>query len=71
MNVTPVDLRQRRFRSRLNGFDKVEVAAFLVAIADDYEHTLREADRLRQELAKMEPSSRNTARARRPCATRS
>ena len=55
VSVTPIDLRQRRFRSRLNGFDKVEVAAFLVAIADDYEHTLREADHLRQELAKLEP----------------
>jgi len=55
VSVTPIDLRQRRFRSRLNGFDKVEVAAFLVAIADDYEQTLREADLLRQELAKTEP----------------
>jgi len=55
VTVTPVELRQRRFRSRLNGFDKVEVVAFLVAIADDYEHTLREADLLRQELAKLEP----------------
>ena len=55
VSVTPIDLRQRRFRSRLNGFDKVEVAAFLVAIADDYEQTLREADLLRQELAKIEP----------------
>jgi cell division initiation protein len=55
VSVTPVDLRQRRFRSRLNGFDKVEVAKFLVAIAEDYEHTLHEADRLRRELAKLEP----------------
>ena len=55
ISVTPLDLRQRRFRSRMNGFDKVEVAAFLVAVADDYEQALREADQLRQELAKMEP----------------
>jgi cell division initiation protein len=55
VSVTPIDLRQRRFRSRLNGFDKVEVAAFLVAVADDYEHTLREADHFRQELTKIEP----------------
>ena len=55
VSVTPVELRQRRFRSRVNGFDKVEVAAFLVAIADDYEQTLREADYLRQELGRTEP----------------
>src|SRR5215207_282734 len=55
VSVTPVDLRQRRFRSRLNGFDKGEVAAFLLAIADDYEHTLHEADFLRHELEKIQP----------------
>jgi len=54
MNVSPLDLRQQRFRTRLNGFDKVEVAAFLTAVADDYEQSLRETDKLRQELAKME-----------------
>ena len=55
VSVTPVDLRQRRFRSRLNGFDKGEVAAFLAAVADDYEHTLHEADFLRHELEKIQP----------------
>jgi cell division initiation protein len=54
MNVSPLDLRQQRFRSRLNGFDKVEVAAFLVAVADDYEQALRETDKLRQDLARVE-----------------
>ena len=54
MNVSPLDLRQQRFRTRLNGFDKVEVAAFLSAVADDYEQALRETDKLRQDLAKME-----------------
>ena len=54
MNVSPLDLRQQRFRTRLNGFDKVEVAAFLVAVTDDYEQALRETDKLRQDLAKME-----------------
>jgi cell division initiation protein len=54
MNVSPLDLRQQRFRSALRGFDKVEVASFLVAVADDYEEALRETDRLRQELARSE-----------------
>ena len=54
MNVSPLDLRQQRFRTGLRGFDKVEVTAFLSAVADDYEQALRETDRLRQELAKME-----------------
>ena len=54
MNVSPLDLRQQRFKSRFRGFDKVEVASFLAAVAEDYEQALRETDRLRQDLASME-----------------
>jgi cell division initiation protein len=54
MNVSPLDLRQQRFRSAFRGFDKVEVASFLTAVADDYEQALRETDRLRQDLSRME-----------------
>jgi cell division initiation protein len=54
MNVSPLDLRQQRFRTRLRGFDKIEVTAFLTAVADDYEQALRETDNLRQELGKLE-----------------
>jgi len=54
MNVSPLDLRQQRFRSTFRGFDKVEVASFLAAVADDYEQALRETDKLRQDLALME-----------------
>ena len=32
----------------------MEVSSFLIAVADDYEGALREADRLRQELARLE-----------------
>jgi len=54
MNVSPLDLRQQRFRKTFRGFDKVEVTAFLVAVADDYEQALRETDRLRQELTRVD-----------------
>jgi cell division initiation protein len=54
MNVSPLDLRQQRFRKTLRGFDPVEVTSFLAAVADDYEQALREADRLRQDLMRME-----------------
>jgi cell division initiation protein len=54
MNVSPLDMRQQRFRKAFRGFDRVEVAAFLAAVADDYEQALRETDHLRQELARME-----------------
>lgn len=54
MNVSPLDLRQQRFRSGFLGFDKVEVASFLAAVAEDYEQALRETDRLRQNCLEME-----------------
>jgi cell division initiation protein len=54
MKVSPLDLRQQRFRSAFRGFDKVEVTSFLHAVADDYEQALRETDRLRQDLARIE-----------------
>jgi cell division initiation protein len=54
MTVTPLDLRQSRFKTAMRGFDKAEVNALLEAVADDYENTLRENDRLRQELARLD-----------------
>src|SRR4029079_6617687 len=54
MRIAPLDLRQQRFRTALRGFDRTEVVAFLTEAADDYEHALREIDRLRQDLMRME-----------------
>jgi cell division initiation protein len=54
MRVAPLDLRQHRFRTVLRGFDKTEVVALLTEAADDYEHALREVDRLRQDLIRVE-----------------
>jgi cell division initiation protein len=54
MNVSPLDLRQQRFRAAFRGFDRIEVTSFLAAVADDYEQALRETDRLRQDIASME-----------------
>jgi len=56
MKVTPLDLRQQRFRSVMRGFDRDEVAAFLNEVADDYENALREADRLRDDLTRAQAS---------------
>jgi cell division initiation protein len=54
MNVSPLDLRQPRFRNSFRGFDKIEVTSFLMAVADDYEQALRVTDQLRQDLVRME-----------------
>jgi cell division initiation protein len=54
MKIAPLDLRQARFKTAFRGFDKTEVTALLTEAADDYEQALREMDRLRQELSRME-----------------
>jgi len=54
MRIAPLDLRQQRFKTVVRGFDKTEVVAFLTEAADDYEHALREIDRLRQDLSRTE-----------------
>jgi cell division initiation protein len=56
MKVTPLDLRQQRFQTVMRGYDRGEVQAFLLEVADDYENALREADRLRDDLARAQAS---------------
>jgi cell division initiation protein len=54
MKVSPLDLRQTRFRTTFRGFDRAEVQALLTEVAEDYENALRETDKLQQECSKME-----------------
>jgi cell division initiation protein len=56
VNVSPIDMRQARFASAMRGFDKTEVTSFLEEAASDYEHAMRENDRLRQQIAALEAS---------------
>ena len=64
MNVSPLDLRQQRFRKAAPRLRHVEVTSFLAAVADDYEQALRETDRLRQDLMRMEAVLNRAPRAR-------
>src|SRR5215831_4359839 len=54
MRISPMDLRQQRFKTAMRGYDRTEVVAFLTEAADDYEHTMREIDRLRADLMRTE-----------------
>ena len=56
LTVTPLDMRQAKFAAGMRGFDRNEVSAFLLEAADGYEHALRENDRLRQEIVRLEAS---------------
>ena len=52
--VTPLDLRQMNFKTVMRGFDKDEVAALLLEVADDYERVLRENDRLCTDMVRLD-----------------
>jgi cell division initiation protein len=54
IRISPLDLRQPRFKRTMRGYDRTEVVAFLTEAADDYEQALREIDRLRTDLTRME-----------------
>jgi cell division initiation protein len=56
MKVTPLDLRQAQFKSKMRGYDPQEVAPFLADAANELENALREIDRLKHEAARSEVS---------------
>jgi cell division initiation protein len=54
LGVSPLDIRQAKFAITMRGFDRGEVTAFLQEAAEGYEQSLRENDRLRQEIIRFE-----------------
>ncbi len=54
MRNTPMDMRPPPVKPAMRGSDKTDVVAFLTEAADDYEHAMREIDRLRGDLKRME-----------------
>jgi len=54
--VTPLDLRQAKFNASLRGFDRSEVTTFLLEAADGYDQALRENERLRHDVLRLEAS---------------
>jgi len=56
LGVSPLDMRQAKFATAMRGFDRNEVSTFLLEAAEGYEQALRENDRLRQEIARLEAS---------------
>jgi cell division initiation protein len=52
--VSPLDLRQQKFKTAVRGFNRTEVAAFMQEAADGFDAALRENERLRQELVRLD-----------------
>src|SRR5438874_3971840 len=56
ISITPLDMRQARFTTSMRGFDKNDVTAFLQESAEGFDHALRENERLRMEIVRLEAS---------------
>lgn len=54
LKLTPLDLRQMKLSTSLRGFDKAEVTSLMLEAADGYEQALRENERLRADIARLE-----------------
>lgn len=54
MNVGPLNLRQQKLKPSSGVSTQVEVTSSSVAVADDFEQALRETNRLRQDVARLE-----------------
>ena len=59
MRISALDIRQQQFTSRMRGFDRQEVEAFLEDVAEDYESVVKENTLLKEQLAALEERSRN------------
>lgn len=54
MKLTPLDIQQMRFPTRLRGYDRKEVDQFLEVVTNAYEEVLREDQVLRDQLSGLE-----------------
>ena len=54
MNITPLDITQKRFPGALRGYDRQEVEAFLSLVASEFEDLVREVQALRSDVSRMD-----------------
>lgn len=50
MKISPINIKKQEFNTRLRGFDKDEVQAFLDKLADEFETLQKENDSLKKDL---------------------
>jgi cell division initiation protein len=53
MRLTPIEIRRHQFKSRLRGYDRAEVEAFLETVVADFEEVVRENALLQRESERL------------------
>jgi cell division initiation protein len=54
MNITPLDIQQQKFKTRIRGFDVREVDAFLEQVANVFESLKRNHKNMQEEVRRLE-----------------
>ena len=54
MNITPLDIQQQKFKTRIRGFDVREVDAFLEQVANVFESLKRNHKDMQEEVRRLE-----------------
>lgn len=54
MNITPLDIQQQKFKTKIRGFDVREVDAFLEQMANVFESLQRTHKHLQEEVRRLE-----------------
>jgi cell division initiation protein len=52
VKLTPLEIKKQRFKTKMRGFDPMEVEAFLEMVADEFETVQTEKNRLSEEVIK-------------------
>ena len=53
LKLTPLEIKKQRFKTKVRGYDPLEVESFLEMLADEYESVLNERNRFKDEVTKL------------------
>lgn len=53
MKISPIDIRESRFKTAFRGYDRKDVEAFLTMVARDFENLLRENNELKETITRL------------------
>ncbi len=53
MKISPIDIRESRFKTAFRGYDRKDVEAFLTMVARDFENLLMENNELRETIKQL------------------
>ncbi|MGB9601087.1 MAG: DivIVA domain-containing protein, partial [Myxococcota bacterium] len=53
MKISPIDIRESRFKTAFRGYDRKDVEAFLTMVARDFENLLKENNELKETITRL------------------